>query len=347
MNRLFILAIGILLITSCAQNASTGESENVDSAAIKLQTQAAATFGTLPDTAFNVDNPITAEKVLLGKTLYFDNRLSRNEVQSCNSCHNLATYGVDNLPTSPGNDGVNGTRNSPTTIHSAFQFVQFWDGRNKDVEEQAGGPVMNPVEMGMPDEKLVIERLSNNEGYKTLFAKAFPDDENPISFDNVRKAIGAFERTLMPKAPFDSFLAGDLTAIDSTAKLGLQTFINKGCIACHIGPGVGGGMFQKFALYGNYWDYTHSNAIDSGRVIVTKNPADLYVFKTSMLRNIEKTYPYFHDGSVKELKEAIKIMGKTELNQDLSDEEIQNIEAFLITLTSPLNADQIATPTLP
>lgn len=347
MKRVLLLIPILALMVSCGTNPTNVEDQQVDSLAIQLQEKAQKVFGLLPDTAHNPNNAITAEKVLLGKTLYFDVRLSKGETQSCNTCHNLSTFGVDNLPTSPGDNGTLGTRNSPTVIHSGIQFSQFWDGRNKDVEEQAGGPVLNPVEMGMPDEAFVIERLSKIEGYKTLFAAAFPDEENPITYENVKKAIGAFERTLMPKADFDHYLTGDLAALDSNQQEGLKLFMDKGCITCHTGPGIGGGMFQKFALYGNYWDYTKSTTIDSGRYAETKNPSDMFIWKVSMLRNITETAPYFHDGSVKDLGEAVKIMAKTELNQELSDDETAKIIAFLGSLKSPVTSEQATAPAMP
>lgn len=347
MKKLFYSIIGVLLLASCGQNSSNNGEEMIDSVAIELQANALKIFGILPDTAFNPENTITAEKVLLGKTLYFDNRLSKDQTQSCNTCHNLSTFGVDNLATSVGDNKGLGVRNSPTVIHSGIQFLQFWDGRNKDVEEQAGGPVLNQVEMGMPDEATVIDRLSKVEGYKTMFATAYPDEENPMTYENLRKAIGAFERTLMPKSAFDNYLAGDLSALDSNQQAGLKTFIDKGCTTCHNGVGIGGGMFQKFALFGNYWDYTHSTTIDSGRYAVTRNDADLFIFKTAMLRNVTKTGPYFHDGSVTDLGEAVKIMAKTELNQELTDLEVQSIISFLETLTSPVTVEQSTPPTMP
>ena len=349
MKNVLYLAALVILMASCGQNAGGNEQDEnqVDSLALQLQEKANKIFAIVPDVAETEANPITPEKVLLGKTLYFDNRLSKDQTQSCNTCHNLSTFGVDNLPTSKGDDGSQGTRNSPTAIHSALQFVQFWDGRSPHVEDQAGGPVLNPVEMGMPDTASVEKRIAAIAGYQDMFAKAFPGEENPITYVNITKAIGAFERTLMPKSVFDDYLGGNLEALDSTQTLGLQTFMDKGCTTCHIGVGVGGSMYQKFALYGNYWDYTKSAVIDSGRYDVTGKEADMFIFKTPILRNIEKTGPYFHDGSVADLAEAVKIMGKTELNIELSDEETQNIVAFLGSLTAPVSEEVAKAPEMP
>jgi cytochrome c peroxidase len=299
--------------------------------------QAKTLFAVLPDEAKNPDNPITAEKVALGKALYFDKRLSKDNTQSCNTCHNLNTYGVDNQPFSKGNNGGFGGRNSPTTLNAAFHIAQFWDGREKDVEAQAGGPILNPVEMEMPNEKAVVDRLSKIKEYPGLFQKAFPGEKNPISFDNVKKAIGAFERKLVTPSKFDKYLAGDNNALNDQEKQGLETYIKVGCATCHSGAVLGGNMFQKFGIYGDYWNETKSKKIDNGRFDVTKNEADKYVFKVPSLRNIEKTYPYFHDGSVSDLKTAVKIMAQLELNKKLDDKQVDEIVTFLKTLTGEVD----------
>ncbi|WP_457617889.1 cytochrome-c peroxidase, partial [Lutibacter sp.] len=279
-------------------------------------------------------NPLTKEKVALGKKLFLDKRLSKDNTQSCNTCHNLKTYGVDNLSTSPGNNGGFGTRNSPTVFNAALHVAQFWDGREPDVEAQAGGPILNPVEMAMPSEKVVVERLSKIDEYNKLFANVFPNEKNPITYKNIQKAIGAFERTLITPSRFDDFIKGDLSALTTEEKEGLQLFIDKGCVACHSGNAIGGNVFQKFGVYDDYWKYTKSKKIDNGKFDVTKNENDKYIFKSPSLRNIEKTYPYFHDGSVKDLKEAVSIMAKIQLNKDLSEKELNALVVFLNSLTA-------------
>lgn len=318
------------------------ENENTES---ELLTKAKVFFKVLPKTAENPDNKITDDKVKLGKILYFDKRLSKNETQSCNTCHNLATYGVDNLPTSPGDNGKPGTRNSPTVYNSALQFRQFWDGREPNVEAQAGGPVLNPAEMAMPNEKFVIERLSKIEVYQQLFKAAFPNEENPITYDNLKKAIGAFERTLITPTRFDEFLDGKEDALTEQEQKGLKTFMEIGCTTCHIGENLGGTMYQKFGLFGDYAELTKSKAIDKGRFDVTKNEADKFMFKVPILRNIEKTYPYFQDGSVTDLNEAVKIMAKLELNKDLSNEQVNDIVTFLKSLSADIPEDLKTEPT--
>lgn len=334
MNKISYLAYAVALTALIACSNEKTETKEVEQKELtELQERAKTLFGELPELVDNPENPITEEKVILGKQLYFDVRLSKDNTQSCNTCHNLNTFGVDNLPTSPGNDGKNGTRNSPTVLNAALHTSQFWDGRNKDVEEQAGGPILNPVEMAMPSEEFVIERLSEIEEYKALFAKAFPEEEQPITYKNLQKAIGAFERKLITPSKFDDYLAGNEEALNEQEKRGLETFMTTGCITCHSGNALGGQLIQKFGLFGNYWELTKSEKIDEGRFEVTQNEADKYFFKSPSLRNIEKTYPYFHDGSVKNLDEAVKIMAKLQLNKELTDKETNDIIAFLKTLT--------------
>ena len=312
-----------------------------------LLDKAKTTFSPLAQVVDNPENPITPEKVALGKILYFDNRLSKEGHISCNSCHNLATYGVDNQPTSPGDGGELGGRNSPTVLNAAYHFTQFWDGRAKDVEEQAGGPIMNPIEMSMPDQEFVINRLKGIKGYQDLFAKAFPGEQQPITYGNIQKSIAAFERNLITPSRFDEYLKGNQDALTTDEKKGLQTFMDVGCTACHSGAVLGGQMYQKFGLMGNYWDFTHSAKVDNGRYLVTNNEADKYLFKVPSLRNIEKTHPFFHDGSVTDLGEAVKIIAKLQLNKDLTEEEVKYIVVFLSTLTGTVPAELAKAPEMP
>lgn len=272
------------------------------------------------------DNPSTPAKIKLGKKLYFEKKLSMDNTLSCNSCHLLENYGTDNKPTSTGFKNQLGGRNAPSVYNSGLHFVQFWDGRAKDLEAQAGGPILNPVEMAMPNEKEVLNRLSKDKEYPKMFEEVF--GKNAITYKNLTKAIAAFERTLITPSKFDKYLAGDVKALNADEKQGLRTFVEKGCITCHNGVGVGAGMYQKFGLVSPY-QYQK----DEGRFEVTKNPADKFVFKVPSLRNISETAPYFHDGKVKTLKEAIKVMGKTQLGLKITDKEASSIETFLKTLT--------------
>ena len=305
---------------------------------VQLGKTARMMFQPLPKIAENTKNPITAAKIALGKKLYFEKQLSKDNTQSCNTCHNLDTFGVDNQPFSKGNDGKLGGRNSPTTLNAALHSTQFWDGREPDVEAQAGGPILNPVEMAMPSEEAVVKRLSGIKEYPDLFAKAFPEDPK-ITYDNLKKAIGAFERKLITPSKFDTYLKGDDSALSTQEKQGLQTFIESGCIACHLGPLLGGNMFQKFGVYSEYWKATKSKNIDNGRFDLTKKEAEKYFFKVPSLRNIAKTGPYFHDGSVSDLKEAIAIMAKIQLNKDLTSKQVDDLAAFMNSLTGEVPAE--------
>ncbi|MBT8318073.1 MAG: cytochrome-c peroxidase [Lutibacter sp.] len=335
MKKVLLVAILVISFMSCKEEKKEKKAE-VNPEYVALQKTASSMFGKLPEVADNPENKVTDEKVVLGKKLYFDNRLSKDNKQSCNSCHNLETYGVDNLSTSPGNDGGFGTRNSPTVFNAALHMAQFWDGREPDVEAQAGGPILNPVEMAMPSEKVVVERLSKIEEYNQLFSEAFPDEEQPINYKNIQNAIGAFERKLITPSRFDDFIAGDLDALSTIEKEGLQLFISTGCVACHSGNVLGGNIYQKFGIFDDYWKYTKSTKIDEGKFEVTKKEGDKYIFKSPSLRNIEKTYPYFHDGSVKDLKEAVTIMAKLQLNKELPENELDALVAFLNSLTGEL-----------
>ncbi|APD06174.1 cytochrome-c peroxidase [Flavobacteriaceae bacterium UJ101] len=287
------------------------------------------------------DNPVNDAKVKLGKILYHDTRVSKEGNISCNSCHGLETFGVDNKPFSPGDTGELGGRNSPTSFNAAGHFVQFWDGRAADVEEQAGGPVLNPVEHNIPSEKFLMDRLGKVKGYQVLFKEAFPDEANPITFENFKKAIGSFEREeLMTPSRFDEFLKGDIKALSKKERQGLKTFIDLKCTDCHQGSNIGGSMYQRFGLIKpDYWTYTKSNAIDSGRYQETKNEDDLFMFKVPTLRNVEKTGPYFHDGSVKDLDEAIRIMGTVQLGREIGKKNVREIKTFLSTLTQDIPED--------
>jgi cytochrome c peroxidase len=333
MRKIFFLTVLLVALASCKPEKKE-VIPDVKPALTEQQIKAQALFGVLPKMAENPNNPITAEKVALGKALYFDPILSKNKTQSCNTCHNLNTYGVDNNQFSPGDGkGTLGGRNSPTTLNAALHVAQFWDGRAPDVEAQAGGPVLNPVEMGLSNEKEAIDRLKAEPKYKEMFTKAFPEVKDPINWDNLTKAIAAFERKLITPSQFDDYLAGDDKALNEQQKRGLQIFMDKGCIACHSGIALGGSTFQKFGIYGDYWKETKSAKIDEGKSTVTKNPSDKSFFKVPSLRNITKTYPYFHDGSVSDLKEATRIMGKIQLNKELTASEIEDIIQFFESLT--------------
>lgn len=301
-----------------------------------------ALFKPLPAQFDTPDNPLTPEKIALGQMLYHDRRLSKNQDLSCNSCHAVDKYGVDNNPTSTGHKGQLGGRNSPTTFNAAGEFVQFWDGRAADVEAQAKGPVLNPVEMAMKDDKAVVALLVSIPGYVDAFAKAYPGEKDPITWDNYGKAVGAFERTLVTPSPFDRWLAGDEAALTDAQKTGFDTFVDTGCATCHNGMDVGGAMYQKAGLVEPWPDQA-----DQGRFGVTKNEADKMMFKVPTLRNIEKTGPYFHDGKTASLDDAITTMGRYELGKPLTPEQVGQIRTFLGSLTGTLDPAKAMVPTLP
>lgn len=298
-------------------------------------------FGALPENWSKAD-PADAARVKLGQMLYHDKRLSLNHDVSCNSCHMVDKYGVDSSPTSTGHKLQKGGRNAPTVFNAAGHFVQFWDGRAADVEAQAKGPVLNPIEMAMPNEKRVIDTLKSIPEYVKSFGEAFAGSKDPVTFDNMAVAIGAFERKLSTPAPFDKFVKGDMAALNDEQKRGFNAFIDNGCMACHNGALLGGGMYQKAGLV-KPWP----NQKDQGRFDITKAENDKMFFKVPSLRNIEKTAPYFHDGSIATLEEAVKMMGEYQLGKTLDDKTVSSIVAFLKSLTGTPPADLIAVPTLP
>jgi len=283
-----------------------------------------------------VDDP---QLVKLGAMLFFDPRLSKSGFISCNSCHNLSRGGSDNLRTSIGDKWQEGPINSPTVLNSSLNMAQFWDGRAADLKEQAGGPIANPGEMAFTHE-LAVEMLQSVPGYTVEFRKAFGTDK--INIDMVTDAIAAFEETLVtPNAPFDKWLAGDDDALTPTQLRGYELFKTSGCVACHNGPSLGGNSFQKMGLVEPY----HTTAEAEGRSAVTGKDADRFNFKVPTLRNVELTYPYFHDGGAETLVEAVDIMGRLQLGREFSPDENASIVAFLKTLTG--DQPRIVLPLLP
>lgn len=354
MKRFFglSLAFAVVGMTGACQKSNTEKTAEV-AAPSKPTEQAAASdvtvadatkaiFASLPAEYPNPENALSDAKIQLGRMLYYETRLSKNHDISCNSCHDLANYGVDGKARSPGHKGELGGRNSPTVYNAGGHIAQFWDGRAKDLEAQAKGPVMNPIEMAMPGEERVVETLSSMPEYVDAFKKAFPGEAAPVSFDNMALAIGAFERKLVTPSRFDKFLGGDNNALTQEEKAGLNTFVQSGCIACHMGQGVGGQGYFKLGQVKAWPDQK-----DLGRFEVTQNEADKMVFRAPSLRNVEKTAPYFHDGSVATLDEAIRKMGEHQLGKTLTTSEVASISSFLKSLTGELPKDYIAKPQLP
>ncbi len=289
-------------------------------------------------------NPSTPAKVELGKMLYFDPRLSASHAISCASCHNIGLGGADAQATSLGHRWQHGGRNAPTVFNAVFNIAQFWDGRAKDLEQQAAGPMMNSVEMASP--KLhVAEQIKGIPGYKPAFEAAFPGDPDAITLPHVQQAIAVFEATLItPNAPFDRFLKGDASALSPVQKEGLALFTGKGCSNCHNGINVGGGLYAPFGVVAKPGDDLRPTS-DKGRYMVTKTAGDEYVFRVPSLRNVTLTAPYFHSGQVWDLRQAVAVMGSSQLGVALNAEEIDKITAFLASLTG--EAPRVTFPILP
>ncbi|MFO7613539.1 MAG: cytochrome c peroxidase [Bacteroidales bacterium] len=331
-TTIIIIAL-VMLLSGCSEAMKQKEKKTELSEADKVLIEKANRFfATLPEPG-DPNTPLA----LLGKKLYFEEAISANGKMSCNTCHPIATYGVDNLPVSPGFDGTPGTRNSPTTFNAWFHTAQFWDGRSPDLADQAKGPVLNPVEMGLSTGEEVEAILAGIPEYYEMFSTAFPDEDRPITFDNFALALEAFQGTLATQAAFDEFLDGAVNQLTAVQKEGLAIFMDAGCIACHTGPGLGGNNMHRFGLvHGPYYEFTGSQRPDRGVADITGVETDQYVFKTPSLRNIEKTAPYFHDGSVESLAEATRIMAYVQLGKELSDEEIGKIVEFYKSLTGEI-----------
>lgn len=289
-----------------------------------------------PIAPYKLTQPAKAE---LGKKLWFDPRLSRSGFISCNSCHNLSMGGSDNLKTSIGHNWQKGPINSPTVLNSSLNLAQFWDGRAKNLQEQAGGPIANPGEMASTH-TLAVDVLQSIPQYRQEFARVYGSDK--IDINRITDAIAVFEETLVtPNSRFDKWLKGDKKVLTAQELAGYQLFKNSGCVACHNGPAVGGASFQKMGLVTPY--KTDNPAI--GRAAVTGKDADRFNFKVPTLRNVELTYPYFHDGAAATLSEAVDTMGKLQLGKQFTRSENANIVAFLKTLTG--DQPKIEMPILP
>ena len=289
-------------------------------------------------------NPVTREKVELGKMLFFDPRLSASGLLSCNTCHNLGMGGDDNLETSVGHGWSKGPRNAPTVLNAVFNVAQFWDGRAADLKAQARSPIQAAVEMNSTPER-VITILKSMPEYVVRFENSFPDEADPVTFENVAKAIEAFEATLItPASRFDQFLEGKVNALSVDEKAGLRLFMDKGCAGCHNGVNVGGHDYYTFGVF----EKPGAEILppgDKGRFAVTEAEGDEYVFRAPSLRNVTLTAPYFHSGKVWGLEQAVEVMGISQLGETLSGEDIEAITAFLGTLTG--EPPQVEYPLLP
>ncbi|HVC92906.1 MAG TPA: cytochrome c peroxidase [Pirellulales bacterium] len=312
----------------------------------KLLKKAREVFEPLPKDAATGEFPVSTDRVNLGRMLFFDPRISIDGSGSCLHCHQPALYGADALPKSRGVHDQVAPRNAPTVLNAGLQFKIHWDGVFENVEEQATKALLGPG-FGNPDHTAAMARVKAIPGYSEMFQKAFPGESDSMTAHNWGKAIGAYERTLVTPSRFDEYLGGESDALSAVERRGLSTFIDTGCAQCHDGPAIGGGRFEKFGVVNDYWNETGSKEIDQGRFKITNDSADLYQFKVAGLRNVAMTPPYFHDGSVGTLTEAVRIMAKVQLGTDISENDTSDVVAFLRSLTGKLPDDFASAPVLP
>ena len=337
MRALYLSALTLLLVACGTEEPAPEPAPSAEPEVAEVENAPAvdpALSVFLPALAATWDGERSQEetaRVDLGRHLYYEKRLSSNDSIACNSCHLLDQYGVDGVDFSVGVPGEKVPRNSPTVYNAFGHLAQFWDGRAKDVEEQAKGPILAGKEMGMPSGEAVVAKLKGIEPYPALFAKAFAGQDDPLTYDNVGNAIGAFERHLATPGRFDAFLNGDSDALSADEQKGLGLFVSRGCVTCHTGTFVGGGMYQKLGAV-QPWP----NQADQGRFHLTENEADKMVFKVPSLRNIAKTGPYFHDASATTLEDAVTLMARHQLGVELAADELASLVAFLGALTGPL-----------
>ncbi|MFN2396457.1 MAG: cytochrome-c peroxidase [Bacteroidales bacterium] len=308
----------------------------------ELQEKALAFTSPMPENAFKEGMIQSDEIIELGKMLFHEPRISKSGIISCNSCHSLTTFGVDQTPVSIGHGWQKGVRNAPTVLNAAFHKTQFWDGRAKDVEEQAGMPILELVEMGAREEH-VLEVLASIPEYVERFDNVFHEQEKPLNYENVGIAIGAFERTLLTYSPFDDFLQGNANALSDEQKKGLEVFIETGCQTCHKGQVMGGEIFTFFQTPKE----KETGELNMGRFDFTQRESDKHFFKVPSLLNVAMTYPYLHDGSVWSLNETVNIVAKEMLSRELTDEQNRLIVEFLKSLTGKISDHALELPVLP
>ena len=328
-----LVIVACLATVACDRGKPGGVAPATASASEPLMVSARLLFKPIPAAAPALPgNAATPARLALGKTLFFDPRLSASHAISCASCHNIGLGGADGQPTSIGHHWQRGGRNAPTVLNAVFNTAQFWDGRAADLQAQAGGPMVNPVEMASPQAH-VAEQLRGIPGYRDAFAAAFPGEADAVTLPNAEKAIAVFEAGLLtPDSPFDLYLKGDAAALTVAQKQGLRLFIDKGCAGCHGGINVGGGLYAKFGVVASPGDVMRPPA-DKGRSVVTGVTGDDYGFKVPSLRNVALTAPYFHTGSVWDLRQAVEVMGAAQLGDRLTGSEIDSLTAFLGALT--------------
>lgn len=341
----WLLAGAALVAVACAS------APTADDAALLARAQ--ALFKPLPADAGTPERPLSKERIELGRILFFEPRLAVDDRISCATCHQPSFYGAEPLAVSMGPSGKLLPRNTPTIFNTALQFVQHYGGNRSDVEDQAVRALPSPFAYQQKDLKAAEEKLRSLPGYRPLFERAFPGEADPVTVKNLGLAIGAYERVLITPAPFDKFLKGDTGALSAQAKRGLDKFMVTGCSGCHNGVLLGGQTYQKFGITADYWTLTGSKpndvhkGIDKGRFQDTRQEADAFMFKVQQLRNVAVTPPFFHDGSVAKLDDAVRIMAKLQLGRDLPAADIADIVAFLESLTGEIPANFATAPVLP
>lgn len=340
---------GLTLIAICALGFSLVTAGDTERALLERAQQV---FRPLPHTAHVDDYPHSQARVELGKKLFFETRVSIDGRTGCVSCHSPSHYGADSLPQSVGVNGIRMARNAQTVFNTPLLIAQHYGGNRVSVEEQALKALTSPFAYGNKSFEEAEERM-RALGYQKLFEEAFPNEKDALSAEHWATAIGAFERTLLTPAPFDRYLKGDTRAISADAKAGLDKFISYGCAGCHNGSTVGGQSFQKFGLTEDYWKATGSVEMpqlkgrDKGKFHDTGKEEDTWIFKVPQLRNVAMTPPYFHDGSVATLDDAVRIMARLQLGRQLPDEDVKQIVAFLGTLTGDVPKQFAQAPQLP
>ncbi|MBK7095667.1 MAG: c-type cytochrome [Saprospiraceae bacterium] len=334
-SNVFLIFVFLSLMAFSCRNTKVIEADISDDFDRTILNLSRSYFDHLPDLDLANMSPENRKIVELGKKLFYEKKLSGTKTISCASCHDIAKYGVDNRALSPGDKNQLGLRNSQSVLNTFMFEGQNWDTKFKNVEEQAAGPIFSKLEMAMPDTSELIKRLNDDPFYVKAFTEAFPDSKPSVSLDNIKIAIGSFERTLLSPSRFDDYLKGDLNALTTKEKLGAHSFVIN-CKSCHSSALVGGGFSVEYPIFGYHNDYSNNGNTDKGKYEVTKNPQDMHVFKVPQLRNVEKTYPYMHDGSVKTLEDAIRICAMAESNMQLKDKDVEYMTAFLKSLTGKI-----------
>lgn len=332
-----LLLTGLLACSGTQEKAEpvAGHDAGIDATAL-------AEFSPLPPAPDHDTAGPAQARVDLGRMLYYDTRLSSTGDVSCYTCHPLHDYGTSHRTRGVGVGQQQGPRNDPSVYNSSLQVAQFWDGRAATLEDQAGGPVLNPIEMGMRSQAAVERKIRSIPGYDAAFRRAFPDDPDPVSFNNFRRAVAAFEEGLITPSRWDRYLEGDPSALTPAEKEGFRTFISLGCSSCHYGVDVGGRAFQRLGV-AHPWPDT----ADLGRYKVTGEEGDRMVFKVPSLRNVVHTWPYLHDGSVRRLDDAVRLMARYQTGQEPTDAQVTSVVTWLNSLTGQVPEDYIQDPRLP